>query len=62
MWGGGFLWQWGVTDYAGGYVIHVSSGVAGFVTAYWVCLYISLILLMLFKPHAQVYVSELVDL
>nr|PNR41085.1 hypothetical protein PHYPA_018488 [Physcomitrium patens] len=36
MWGGGFLWQWGVIDYAGGYVIHVSSGVAGFVTAYWV--------------------------
>jgi Amt family ammonium transporter len=37
MWGGGFLWQWGVIDYAGGYVIHVSSGVAGFVAAYWVC-------------------------
>ncbi|KAG0587231.1 hypothetical protein KC19_2G150300 [Ceratodon purpureus] len=36
MWGGGFLWQWGVIDYAGGYVIHVSSGVAGFVAAYWV--------------------------
>lgn len=37
VWGGGFLWQWGVIDYAGGYVIHVSSGVAGFVAAYWVC-------------------------
>ena len=36
VWGGGFLWQWGVIDYAGGYVIHVSSGVAGFVAAYWV--------------------------
>lgn len=36
MWGGGFLWQWGVIDYAGGYVIHVSSGAAGFVAAYWV--------------------------
>jgi len=36
VWGGGFLWQWGVIDYAGGYVIHVSSGVGGFVAAYWV--------------------------
>nr|PNR52687.1 hypothetical protein PHYPA_009061 [Physcomitrium patens] len=36
LWGGGFLWQWGVIDYAGGYVIHVSSGVAGFVAAFWV--------------------------
>jgi Amt family ammonium transporter len=36
VWGGGFLWQWGVIDYAGGYVIHVSSGIGGFVAAYWV--------------------------
>ncbi|PRQ44935.1 putative ammonium transporter, blood group Rhesus C/E/D polypeptide, ammonium/urea transporter [Rosa chinensis] len=36
MWGGGFLFQWGVMDYAGGYVIHLSSGTAGFITAYWV--------------------------
>ncbi|BBN20359.1 ammonium transporter, Amt family [Marchantia polymorpha subsp. ruderalis] len=36
LWGGGFLFQWGVIDYAGGYVIHVSSGVAGYVAAYWV--------------------------
>lgn len=36
IWGGGFLWQWGVIDYAGGYVIHLSSGVAGFTAAYWV--------------------------
>ncbi|KAL2629466.1 hypothetical protein R1flu_014152 [Riccia fluitans] len=36
LWGGGFLYQWGVIDYAGGYVIHLSSGVAGFVAAYWV--------------------------
>ncbi|BBN07258.1 ammonium transporter, Amt family [Marchantia polymorpha subsp. ruderalis] len=36
LWGGGFLFQWGVIDYAGGYVIHLSSGVAGFVAAYWV--------------------------
>jgi Amt family ammonium transporter len=36
LWGGGFLWQWGVIDWAGGYVIHLSSGVAGFTAAYWV--------------------------
>jgi Amt family ammonium transporter len=36
IWGGGFLYQWGVIDYSGGYVIHLSSGVAGFVAAYWV--------------------------
>lgn len=36
LWGGGFLYHWGVIDYSGGYVIHLSSGVAGFVAAYWV--------------------------
>jgi len=33
LWGGGFLWQKGVIDYSGGYVIHLSSGTAGFVAA-----------------------------
>eukprot|EP01018_Ginkgo_biloba_P013582 Gb_33684 [translate_table: standard] len=36
VWGGGFLFQWGVIDYSGGYVIHLSSGIAGFTAAYWV--------------------------
>jgi Amt family ammonium transporter len=36
VWGGGFLFQWGVMDYSGGYVIHLSSGIAGFTAAYWV--------------------------
>ncbi|KAE9610204.1 hypothetical protein Lal_00006519 [Lupinus albus] len=36
LWGGGFLFHWGVMDYSGGYVIHVSSGFAGFTAAYWV--------------------------
>ncbi|KAG9443973.1 hypothetical protein H6P81_015313 [Aristolochia fimbriata] len=36
LWGGGFLFHWGVIDYSGGYVIHLSSGIAGFVAAYWV--------------------------
>ncbi|KAL6284871.1 hypothetical protein ACE6H2_015800 [Prunus campanulata] len=36
VWGGGFLFHWGVMDYSGGYVIHLSSGIAGFTTAYWV--------------------------
>ena len=37
IWGGGFLFQWGVIDFSGGYVIHLSSGIAGFTAAYWVC-------------------------
>ena len=36
LWGGGFLMQLGVIDYSGGYVIHLSSGTAGFVGAYWI--------------------------
>lgn len=36
LWGGGFLFQWGVIDYTGGFVIHLSSGVAGLTAAYWV--------------------------
>ncbi|MCL7027371.1 hypothetical protein MKW94_007150 [Papaver nudicaule] len=29
MWGGGFLFHWGVMDYAGDYVIHLSSALTG---------------------------------
>ena len=36
IWGGGFLYQLGILDYSGGYVIHLSSGTAGFVAAAWV--------------------------
>ena len=36
IWGGGFLFKKGVIDYSGGYVIHVSSGTAGFVGSYWI--------------------------
>eukprot|EP00250_Pteridium_aquilinum_P010809 c19641_g1_i3 orf=207-1640(-) len=36
LWGGGFLYHWGVIDFAGGFVIHLSSGVAGYTAAYWV--------------------------
>ena len=36
VWGGGFLFQWGVMDYSGGYVVHVASGAAGYTAAYWV--------------------------
>ncbi|KAL5976963.1 Ammonium transporter 2 member 5 [Asimina triloba] len=32
----GFLFKAGVIDYSGGYVIHLSSGVAGYTAAYWV--------------------------
>ncbi|KAJ6857871.1 hypothetical protein NC652_040399 [Populus alba x Populus x berolinensis] len=34
--GGGFLFHWGVMDYSGGYVIHLSSGIAGLTAAFWV--------------------------
>jgi len=34
IWAGGFLFQKGVIDYSGGYVIHLSAGTAGFVGAY----------------------------
>jgi len=34
LWAGGFLFQLGVLDYSGGYVIHLSAGTAGFVGAY----------------------------
>ena len=36
IWGGGFLFKYGVIDYSGGYVIHLSSGTAGFVAAWWI--------------------------
>lgn len=36
LWGGGFLFHWGVMDYSGGYVIHLSSGIAGLTAAFWV--------------------------
>ena len=36
LWGGGFLFQMGVLDYSGGYVIHLSAGTAGFVGAWWI--------------------------
>jgi Amt family ammonium transporter len=32
----GFLFKMGLIDYSGGYVIHLSSGVAGYTAAYWV--------------------------
>lgn len=36
LWGGGFLASRGVIDYSGGYVIHLSSGTAGFTGAYFI--------------------------
>lgn len=36
LWGGGFLYKLGVIDYSGGYVIHLSSGTAGFIGAWWI--------------------------
>jgi Amt family ammonium transporter len=47
----GFLTKLGIIDYSGGYVIHLSSGVAGFTAAYWVSLrffYICPMLLFVF--------------
>lgn len=36
IWGGGFLYNLGVIDFCGGYVIHLSSGTAAFTGAYWI--------------------------
>ena len=36
LWGGGFFAQKGAVDYSGGYVIHLSAGVAAFVGAWMV--------------------------
>ena len=36
IWGGGWAFQYGVLDYSGGYVIHLSSGTAGAIGAYWI--------------------------
>ncbi|PSR82905.1 ammonium transporter AmtB-like domain-containing protein [Coniella lustricola] len=36
LWGGGFLFNLGTIDYSGGYVIHLSSGTAGFIGSYWI--------------------------
>ncbi|MGO8740388.1 ammonium transporter [Rhodoblastus sp.] len=33
VWGGGFLAQWGLIDFAGGTVVHINAGVAGLVAA-----------------------------
>ncbi|XP_074337740.1 ammonium transporter 2 member 3-like [Apium graveolens] len=36
IWGNGFLETGRIIDFSGGYVIHLSSGIAGFTAAYWV--------------------------
>jgi len=33
VWGGGWLGDWGILDFAGGTVVHINAGVAGFVAA-----------------------------
>jgi len=34
----GWLFKMGLIDYSGGFVIHLSSGIAGFIAASWVCI------------------------
>jgi Amt family ammonium transporter len=36
IWNGGFLWNLGVIDYSGGFVVHLSSGTSGYVGAWWI--------------------------
>ncbi|HBN09381.1 MAG TPA: ammonium transporter [Cyanobacteria bacterium UBA8530] len=36
IWGGGFLAQWGLVDFAGGIVVHVSAGIAALATVFFV--------------------------
>jgi Amt family ammonium transporter len=33
VWGGGFLGDWGVLDFAGGTVVHINAGIAGLICA-----------------------------
>lgn len=55
IWGGGFLFHWGVMDYSGGYVVHLASGAAGYTAAYWVCGILIVILpLCLILPHLTI--------
>ena len=44
----GWLSKLGVIDYSGGFVVHLASGVAGFVAAYWVLLILILHIHVLF--------------
>lgn len=41
IWGGGFLGKWGVVDFAGGIVIHTSSGVASLILSICSFLFLS---------------------
>ena len=36
VWGGGFLAQWGVLDFAGGIVVHTTAGMAALASVYYV--------------------------
>ncbi|MFZ5969884.1 MAG: ammonium transporter [Bacillota bacterium] len=36
IWGGGFLAKWGLVDFAGGIVVHVSAGMAALATVFFV--------------------------
>ena len=33
VWGGGWLGDWGIHDFAGGTVVHINAGIAGLVAA-----------------------------
>ena len=48
----------GIIDYSGGFVIHVSSGVAGFTTAYWVITNYHIILFIPLKKKKFIVILE----
>jgi ammonium transporter, Amt family len=60
LWGGGFLYHWGVIDYSGGYVIHLASGVSGFTAAYWVQTLIFCFIYFLFYLSRLIFLAGFV--
>lgn len=55
----GWLFRMGVIDYSGGFVIHLSSGVAGFTAAYWVCISVLLCRKVNFEPENNLYIMPI---
>ena len=43
-WGGGFMGAWGVLDFAGGDVVHISSGLLPFHTIHSIAVVISVLI------------------
>lgn len=58
VWGGGFLFQWGIMDYAGGYVVHLASGTAGYTAAYWVSILTTTATNIYIYTHTNIHIYK----